>query len=389
MRAFSAFIRRRCGAANIQPAECSAARDIGLMKALRSLAAALALSLAVAAPRPGAAQGAGPTPIPVRVVVVTMFEIGEDRGDQAAEFQLWNERRDLDTVLEFAGYHDLHLDSDHGVLVMVTGIGTARSTASVMMLGMDPRFDLRRAYWLVAGISGVDPEDASIGSAAWAEYLVDGDLAHEIDPREMPAEWQYGYFARYTDEPFDPERPEPSGEMFRTNPALTEWAYQLTKDMTLPDFESLEATRARYTAHPNAQRPPFVLRGDQLAAMTFWHGRILNDWANDWVDYWTDGRGNFVTSAMEDTGTMQALEWLTRAGPPDRARLLVLRSASNYTMPPPGVDAATNLLAENAGYAGLEASLESAYRVGSRVVDTLVANWDRFRERTPTPADLE
>ena len=65
------------------------------------------------------------------------------------------------------------------------------------------------------------------------------------------------------------------------------------------------------------------------------------------------------------------------------------RSASNYTMPPPGVDAATNLLAENAGYAGLEASLESAYRVGSRVVDTLVANWDRFRERTPTPADLE
>ena len=35
-----------------------------------------------------------------------------------------------------------------------------------MALGMDPRFDFSDAYWLVAGIAGIDPEDASIGSAA-------------------------------------------------------------------------------------------------------------------------------------------------------------------------------------------------------------------------------
>ncbi|GAB5415203.1 MAG: NUP-family purine nucleoside permease [Congregibacter sp.] len=335
-----------------------------------------------------ASTDAASAPIPVKAVVVTMFEIGEDTGDQAAEFQLWYERRNLDQVFEFAGHHDLHFDSENGVLVMVTGIGTAKSTASVMMLGMDPRFDLRQAYWLVAGIAGVDPEDASIGSAAWAEYLVDGDLSHEIDPREMPEDWKYGYIARYTDEPFDEDKPEPTGEMFQTNGELTEWAYQMTKDIELPDFESLDETRLLYTEHPNAQRPPFVLKGDHLAAMTFWHGKILNDWANDWVSYWSEGKGNFVTSAMEDTGTMQALTWLTRAGRADRDRLMVLRTASNYTMPPPGVDAATNLLAENEGYAGLDASLESAYIVGSKVIDTLVANWDEYRDRTPTPDDL-
>jgi purine nucleoside permease len=329
-----------------------------------------------------------PAPIPVKVVVVTMFEIGEDSGDQAAEFQLWNERRNLDQVFDFAGHHTLHFDSENGVLVMVTGIGTAKSTASVMMLGMDPRFDLSKAYWLVAGIAGVDPEDASIGSAAWAEYLVDGDLAHEIDPREMPADWKYGYIARYTSKPFDENKPEPTGEMFRTNPELTEWAYQLTRDMQLPDFESLDETRLLYTEHPNARKPPFVLKGDHLAAMTFWHGSLMNDWANDWVYYWSEGEGNFVTSAMEDTGTMQALTWLTKAGRADRDRLMVLRTASNYTMPPPGVDAATNLLSENEGYAGLDASLESAYLVGSKVVDTLVAGWDTFRDRTPSPKDL-
>jgi len=158
--------------------------------------------------------------------------------------------------------------------------------------------------------------------------------------------------------------------------------------MELPDDEALAETRALYTEHPNAQRPPFVLKGDHLAALTFWHGDILNSWANDWVDYWTDGEGEFVSSAMEDTGTLQALTYLDNAGRADRDRVMVLRTASNYTMPPPGVTAAENLLSENEGYAGLDASLESAYLVGSRVIDSLLQNWDTYRERTPTADDL-
>ena len=85
-----------------------------------------------------------PEPAKIRAVVVTMFEIGEDSGDQAGEFQLWNERRDLTEVYEFGGHHTLHHDPESGLLVMVTGIGTAKSAASVMMLGMDPRFDVSR-----------------------------------------------------------------------------------------------------------------------------------------------------------------------------------------------------------------------------------------------------
>jgi purine nucleoside permease len=55
-----------------------------------------------------------------------------------------------------------------------------------MGLGMDPRFDLTHAYWIVAAIAGVDPNKASVASAAWANYVVDGDLAYEIDAREIP-----------------------------------------------------------------------------------------------------------------------------------------------------------------------------------------------------------
>ena len=330
------------------------------------------------------ASGAN-APIEVKVVVVTMFEIGADSGDTAGEFQLWKERQKLDTRLPFAHHHDLYFNPRTGVLGMVTGMGTANSATAVMALGLDPRFDLSHAYWLVAGIAGVDPAEASIGSAAWAEYLVDGDLAHEIDAREMPADWPTGYFARGTKRPYDPNKPEPTGEMFHLNPALTDWAYRLTRNVDLGDSKGLQQERAQYTGFPNALKPPFVLKGDNLAGMTFWHGKLLNEWAQRWVSYWTSGQGHFVTSAMEDTGTFQSLTYLHPTGKVDKNRAMVLRTASNYTMQPPGMGAAEHLLKENEGYAGLEASVEAAYRVGSVVVDDIVAHWPKYREHIPAP----
>jgi purine nucleoside permease len=74
-----------------------------------------------------------------------------------------------------------------GVLAVLTGVGTAKSAATSMPVGMDPRFDLTKAYWLVAGIAGINPTRGSLGSAAWAEWVVDGDLAREIDARGITA----------------------------------------------------------------------------------------------------------------------------------------------------------------------------------------------------------
>ena len=54
-----------------------------------------------------------------------------------------------------------------------------------------------------------------------------------------------------------------------------------------------------------------------------------------------------------------------------------------HTMQPPGVGAAENLLKENDGYAGLAASLENIYIVGSIVVDELLDNWDRYSVSVP------
>ena len=323
-------------------------------------------------------------PIPVKVVVVTMFERGADTGDEPGELQFWVERERLDRVLPFPqAYHDLRMNSS-GVLAVLTGVGTAKAAASIMALGLDPRFDLHQAYWLVAGIAGIDPADGSLGSAAWAEWIVDGDLSHEIDAREIPADWKSGYIPLRRSLPFEqPHRVADEGECFHLNPALVDWAYRLTKDVKLDDTESMRKRREQFE-QPNARRPPFVLKGDTLSSMTFWHGKLMNQWANDWVRYHTDGKGNYVTTAMEDTGTLQALTFLSRAGRVDRDRVLVLRTASNYDQQRPGISAAQSLAETKIGsYSAYLPSLDAAWRVGSTVVHELTGNWEQYRDRMP------
>ena len=131
-------------------------------------------------------------PIEIKVVVVSMFEDGEITGDVPGEFQFWVERMPLDQELDFAlGPYPLRLNDD-GVLGICVGGGIANAAATIMALGLDPRFDLKNSYWLIAGIAGGDPEDTTLGSAVWAKHVVDGDLLYEIDGREIPAEWPYG-----------------------------------------------------------------------------------------------------------------------------------------------------------------------------------------------------
>jgi purine nucleoside permease len=114
-----------------------------------------------------------PVPIPVKVVIVTTFEVGNDTGDKPGEFQYWVEREHLDRVLPFpGGVHDLRTNADGSILGIVTGMTIGPAASSIMALGLDPRFDLSHAYWLLAGIAGVDPNVASVGSAAWAKWIV-------------------------------------------------------------------------------------------------------------------------------------------------------------------------------------------------------------------------
>jgi purine nucleoside permease len=352
---------------------CGLAKQFFLMLSLSALCG----SLSAQAPAPAG-------PIRVKVVVVTMFERGEDTGDTPGEFQLWVEREHLDQILPLpSGYHHVRLNKD-GVLGMVTGVGTAKAAASVMALGLDPRFDLSKSYWIVAGIGGGDPADVSVGSAVWADHVVDGDLAFEIDARQLPAGWPTGYVPLRKGTPYEQPATDSYGEMYTLNPQLVAWAFHLTRDVPLTDSDSLRKSRARFAGFPNALKPPFVARGETLSASTFWHGSKLDEWANAWTRYYTAGKGNYMVAAMEDSGTLQALTFLSQAGRVDLQRVLVLRTVSNYDREAPGVPAAESLKEMVSGnYSAYLPALEAAQMVGDKVVRDLVEHWAERESTIP------
>ena len=346
---------------------------------------ALCLCAAFLACAAGLAQrpSSTPQPWPIRVVIVTTFEIGADTGDAPGEFQLWVEREHLDEVVPFpGGVHPLRTNHDHTVLGMVSGTTLVNATASLMALGLDPRFDLTHAYLLINGIAGVDPADASIGSAAWARFVV-GDPSRFIDPREAPADWPYGFFPSGATAPnpaTPPATPWQGAISFPLNAKLAEWAFAQTKDLRLGDDPKVAAFRAGFTGYPNAQRPPFVLLGDTFASDTYWHGAIMTRYANDWVRLYTGAQGNFVMTEMEDAGFLEAVGRLAAMHRLDPGRVLVLRTGSNYSMPRPGHTAVESVTAP---YIGTRLAVESAWLCGSTVLHWLLAHWDTAFDRIP------
>jgi purine nucleoside permease len=322
-------------------------------------------------------------PWPIRAVIVTTFEVGNDTGDVPGEFQYWVEREHLDEVVAFpGGVHPLRTNADHTVLGMVSGTTLVNATASMMALGLDPRFDLTHAYFLINGIAGVDPADASVGSAAWATYVI-GDVAREIDPHDAPPDWPYGLFpvsAHAPNPPTVPPAPWTRSNLYELNPKLADWAFEKTRNLKLMDDPVVAEFRAGFTGYPNAQKPPFVLKGDTFASDYYWHGKVMTQYANDWVKLFTAGKGNFVMTEMEDSGFMNAIERLNDMHRVDPRRVMVLRTGSNFCMPRPGHTAVESVTAP---YIGGKVALESAWLTGSTVLHYLVSHWDTTATHIP------
>jgi purine nucleoside permease len=323
-------------------------------------------------------------PLPIKVVIVTTFEIGADTGDVAGEFQPWVEGWPLKHEIRIPGVRHVARYSDDGVLAIVSDMrGRARESVAALILSR--QFDLSKAYWIVSGIAGVDPAAASVGSAAWAKYVVDADPIYEVDEREIPTDWPYGLYANDAERPNVKGKAEGSSAMvWKLDDGLVDWAYALTRDVKLPDSPALQGLRAGYSSEPQAQSPPFVLQGDVLGTVRFWHGARRTQWARDWLKLWTDGAGTFTMTDCEDQGILDVLDAYAASGRIDRRRVLVLRTASNYSRPPLDQPTFPRVYHDE----GAKAAFEAAFTVGGVVARGLIAHWDRYAGALPTAATV-
>lgn len=317
-------------------------------------------------------------PLPIRMVVVTTFQHGEDG---FGEMKAW--LPEAPVKLPFAaGDVPLRYDPARGLLVIATGMGSPHAAASIMALGTDARFDFTHAYWLVAAIAGVDPAAGSLGSAAWIGEVIDGDYGFEIDAREAPPDWRTGKLPWFRATPYALPVPDTADNLFALNTHLRDWAFNLTKAVVLPDSEALANGRKGYV-EPAAVKPPCVLTGSEVSGQSWWAGWTATRHARRWVDYWTRGKGRFAASAMEDSGILRAVGILGRMKLADPSRVMILRTASDYTAPPPGMNTPDYVAAIQKQVPATREAMAAAYLVGKPVVTEITGHWAHYENAIP------
>ncbi len=337
---------------------------------LTAVAAAATFAQPVGVPAP---------PRPLKAVIISMF---------APEAAPWIAPFNLSEDIVLPG-----LSPDHPVIkcntddvcVLTTGMGHANAAASTLALTLNPRFDLRKTYFLIAGIAGIDPARGTTGTAAWARYLVDIGIAHEIDAREMPKGWKTGYLGLHTKGPNQKPKFEYRTEVAQLDEALLQKALALSQDVTLEDNDKARAYRAKYRRAP-ANVAPQVVQCDTLGGDTWWHGNRLGQHARDWTKLLTNGKGTYCTTQQEDNATYNALERAAAAGKVDLKRLAVLRTGSNFDRPYPGQSAYASLTASTSGVSGgFVPATKNLAIVGGALVRDIVARWSAWEAGVPSP----
>jgi purine nucleoside permease len=315
----------------------------------------------------------------LKVVIISMFP---------PEASPWIEPFQLKEEIKVPGLSPDHpaikCNSDN-VCIMTTGMGHANVAASTMALTLDPRFDLTKTYFLIAGIAGIDPARGTTGTATWARYLVDVGIAHEIDAREMPKTWKTGYIGIMTKGPGEKPKFEYRTEVAQLDEALLQKALELSKGLALDDNDKARAYRAHYKKAP-ANQPPQITQCDTLGGDTWWHGHRLGQHASEWTKLLTDGKGVYCTTQQEDNATYNALERAAVIGKVNLKRLAVLRTASNFDRPYPGQTAYASLMASTSGASGgFMPATKNLAIVGGALVRDIVKNWAQWEAGVPAP----
>jgi purine nucleoside permease len=313
-------------------------------------------------------------PRPIKALIISMF---------APEGEVWVEPLGLTEAITVPGlspdYPQVRCNKDD-VCQLTTGMGHTNAATSVMALVFSGMFELRHTYFLIAGIAGIDPTQGTLGSAAWARYLVDWGIQWEIDPSDMPAGWTTGYLGIFTKSPDEKPPLDYRTEVFQLDEKLLQKALALSKTATLTDSPEAVAYRANWNIAP-ANQPPSVIQCDTLAGDTWWHGAALEERAQDWTLLLTDGKGTYCTTQQEDNATYEALKRGASAGLLDIARVAVLRTGSNFDRPYPGQSTYDSLVTAISG--GFVPAIQNLYNAGGPLIADIVKHWRQWRRGVP------
>ncbi|OJT11558.1 Purine nucleoside permease [Trametes pubescens] len=274
-----------------------------------------------------------------------------------------------------------HCTNDGSICQAVTGESEINAASSMTALVLSPAFDLKRTYFLIAGIAGINPKQGTLGSVGFARYAVQVALQREIDAREMPANFSTGYFAQGTTFPGIYPQDIYGTEVFELNDDLRQVAIALAKRGTLADDERAQQYRANFandSAYGAGAAPPSVIACDTATSDVYWSGKVLGEAFEDATTMLTNGTGTYCTSQQEDNAILEAFVRGARAGLVDFARIISMRTGANFDRQYPGQTAGEALYTNSPGW---NVSLKNIAAAGVPIVTGIVSEWRaRFEE---------
>jgi purine nucleoside permease len=214
--------------------------------------------------------------------------------------------------------------------------------------------------------------------------VVDLGIAHEIDARELPANWNDGYFGILTDGPGQKPRLDYRTEVFQLNEALLRQALRLSRGAKLEDADDVRAYRAHYPSAP-ANQAPKVIQCDTASGDTWWSGQHLGEHASRWTSLLTDGKGLYCTTQQEDNASLNALTRGSQSGRVDLARVAVLRTGSDFDRPAPNQTTFDALHAQRELAGAIRISTDNLALAAMPLVEAIVHDWSRWQIGVPQP----
>ncbi len=274
----------------------------------------------------------------------------------------------------------VHCVADHSICQLTTGESEINAAATVMAAVLSGKFDLRKTYFLIGGIAGINPKYGTLGSVALARYTVQVALQYEFDAREMPKNWTTGYFGYGTDAPDVYPGNAYGTEVLELSAPLRDLAYGFARRANLSDDPVAAEYRTRYAAvrpaglYASATHGPSVIKCDSVTSDVYFSGTLLGEAFEDVTRVWTNGSGVYCMTAQEDSAVLEVLVRLAIDGLVDFARAMLMRTGSDFDRPPPNITAFDNLRVADQNGFGI--AVDNIYKAGVEIVKGILHGWN-------------
>lgn len=249
-------------------------------------------------------------------------------------------------------------------------------------LSFSPLFDLRKTYFLISGIGGVNPKHGTINDVAFSKYAVQVALQYEIDARELPEGYGTGYIPQGSHYPNDYPSSIYGTEVFEINEDLRDIAVQFASKAILSDTAISSAYRQNYAGNDTAAfkspytealRTPKIITCDVVTSDVYFSGQLLAESFENTTTLFTNGSGTYCMTAQEDNAILASLLRGAQARLLDFGRIIIMRAGSDFDRPYPGSNCLDNLFSVSQG--AFQSALHNLFLAGSPVVQGILSGW--------------